>query len=216
MRLDARALLELARSGSAHAPLSALTGTTHALVDLDPHAAPTAAEKGLLSAWLRRQACPVVGIAAAGERHVLAAACDAVALSAADAAEMAANIEAAPIAAMVLVQVLRATEGLEIAPALIVESLGYATLQSGTEFREWLSRTPRPVAHVAVDSGPAVALERHGAQLHLHLNRPARRNAISVEMRDALAEALELIELDSSLACVSISGAGTCFSAGGT
>jgi enoyl-CoA hydratase len=208
-------LLELARSGSAHAPLSPLTGAPHVLVELDPHEPPAAAGKAQLSAWLRRQACPVIGIAAAGERHVLAVACDAVASSAADAAELVTSIEAAPVAAMVLVQVLRATEAMEIAPALVVESLAYATLQAGSEFRQWLTRTPRPAADREVDPGPAVSVGRHGAHLHLRLNRPARRNALSVEMRDALVEALELVELDPSIASVTLSGAGSCFSAGG-
>jgi enoyl-CoA hydratase/carnithine racemase len=60
-----------------------------------------------------------------------------------------------------------------------------------------------------------VLLERQGAQLRLRLNRPGRRNALSVEMRDALVEALELVAADASITAVTISGAGRCFSAGG-
>ncbi len=58
-------------------------------------------------------------------------------------------------------------------------------------------------------------IERHGAQLRLRLNRPARRNALSIEMRDALVEALELVALDASITEVVISGEGRCFCAGG-
>jgi enoyl-CoA hydratase/carnithine racemase len=47
------------------------------------------------------------------------------------------------------------------------------------------------------------------------LNRPARRNALSVEMRDALVEALELVAADPSITSVTLSGGGKCFSAGG-
>ncbi len=121
----------MARAGAAHAPLSPLSGTTHVLVDLGPDTRAAAAEQAQLSAWLQAQACPVIGIAAAGEGHALAPFCDAVVRRGEDAAELVANIEAAPIAAMVLVQLLRASEGLEIPRALVCESLAYATVQAG-------------------------------------------------------------------------------------
>jgi enoyl-CoA hydratase len=205
----------VARVGGAYAPLSPLSGTTHVLVDLGPDTPPATADQAPLSAWLRSQACPVIGIAGLGDRHPLGLACDAVATSAEDAAELVANIEAAPIAAMVLVQLLRATEQLEISQALVFESLAFATLQAGDEFRQWLASAPRPAPQQAVEGGAAVLVERRGAQLRLRLNRPARRNSLSVEMRDALVEALELVALDSSIAEVTISGEGKCFSAGG-
>lgn len=214
-RLDAATLLDLARAVGAPAPLSALSGTTHVLVDLDPFPAAGAADRANLSTWLRDQACPVIGVAAAGDQHALAFACDAVAGSAADAAELVANIEAAPLAAMVLVQLLRATEGLEIARALVFESLAYATLQAGGEFRHWLATAQRPALPQATEPGAPVLIERRGAKLHLRLNRPGRRNALSVEMRDALVEALELIAADSTITEVTVSGEGKCFSAGG-
>ena len=97
-----------------------------------------------LSAWLHAQACPVIGVAAAGDGHALAPFCDAVVARAEDAAELVANIDAAPITAMVLVQLLRASEGLEIPRALVCESLAYATLQAGGEFRRWLAQAQRP------------------------------------------------------------------------
>jgi enoyl-CoA hydratase len=215
LRLDARGLLAVARAAGAHAPLSALSGTTHVLVDLEPFPEAAAADPAQLSAWLRDQACPVIGIAGAGDRHALAFACDAVVSSAAEAAELAANIEAAPLTAMVLVQLLRAAEGLEVSRALVFESLAYATLQAGGEFRQWLAKAPRPGLPQAAEAGAAVLIERRGAQLHLRLNRPGRRNALSVEMRDALVEALELVALDSSITEVTVSGEGKCFCAGG-
>lgn len=184
-------------------------------MELGPHPVPAVQEREALSAWLNRQACVVLGLAAEGIEHPLSFACDAVAVSRADAGELMTNIQAAPLSALVLVQLLRTTEGLEIPRALILESLAYATLQAGAEFRRWLAESPRPPVHPPQDAGPAVLLERQGAQLRLRLNRPARRNALSVEMRDALAEALELVAADASLTAVTVSGAGPCFSAGG-
>jgi enoyl-CoA hydratase/carnithine racemase len=47
------------------------------------------------------------------------------------------------------------------------------------------------------------------------LNRPENRNAITVQMRDALVELLELVLLDDSIERLEISGRGACFSVGG-
>jgi enoyl-CoA hydratase/carnithine racemase len=57
-----------------------------------------------------------------------------------------------------------------------------------------------------------VDITRAGGVLHLHLNRPAKKNAITQAMYAALAEALET--LDDSIRVVAFSGAGDCFSAG--
>jgi enoyl-CoA hydratase len=188
------------------------------LVDLDVPAASAgarASDRACLSRWLHRQACPVIGMAGEGASHALAFACDAVVSNVDDAGDLLQNIEAAPLAAMVLVQLLRITEGLEISRALGVESLAYATLQSGAEFRRWLAQSARPAAPEQREAGPPVVLERQGSQLRVSLNRPARRNALSVEMRDALVEALELVAADPSITSVTLSGEGKCFSAGG-
>ncbi|HEY1492254.1 MAG TPA: enoyl-CoA hydratase/isomerase family protein [Steroidobacteraceae bacterium] len=195
--------------------LSPLSGPTHVVVELGANDKPAATDLALLSAWSREQACPVIGIAAAGDGHALAAACDAVVVNDSDAAELAANIEVAPITAMVLVQLLRSSEGLEVARALVFESLAYATLQAGGEFKRWLAQAQRPAAAQVTEPGAPVLIERDGAQVRLRLNRPARRNALSIEMRDALAEALELVAMDASITEVTISGEGRCFCAGG-
>jgi len=208
-------LLEAALADGSAAPLSALSGCPSLIVELGSHPAPRAHERQALAAWLNRQACVVVGVAAEGVEHPLSFACDAVATSREDAGDLVRNIQAAPLSALVLVQLLRTTEGLEIPRALTVESFAYATLQAGAEFRRWLAQSPRPPAEAPRDTGPAVLLDRQGAQLRLCLNRPARRNALSVEMRDALVEALELVAADASITDVIVSGAGKCFSAGG-
>ena len=213
--LDAGRLLAEALDVSGDPARSALSGSPWLLVDLEPHALPRAGERAALARWLRHQACPVIGIAARGVEHPLAFACDAVVVDAAQARELVTNIEATPLAAMVLVQLLRATEGLEVERALIIESFAYATLQGGTEFRRWLAQSTRPAADPEIDPGPAVLVERKDSQLSLRLNRPTRRNALSVPMRDALVEALELVLADASITHVTLSGAGPCFSAGG-
>ena len=64
-------------------------------------------------------------------------------------------------------------------------------------------------------SDPHVITERDGATLILTLNNPARRNALSMPIREALIEAFESIEADGTVRAVVITGAGGTFSAGG-
>ena len=120
----------------------------------------------------------------------------------------------APLAAMTLVQLLRHNAGLGTHEALVAESLAYSTLQRGPEFASWLAGRPRPTP-VAEAVEPAVLAKRDGSRLDLVLNRPARRNALSVEMRDALVEAFRLAATDAMIAEIVLSGNGPAFSAGG-
>ena len=48
----------------------------------------------------------------------------------------------------------------------------------------------------------------------LTLNRPDKRNALSIELRTQLADALDELAADDSLGCVVLTGAGTAFSSG--
>jgi len=57
-------------------------------------------------------------------------------------------------------------------------------------------------------------VERHDAHAVLTLNRPDKRNALSVELRDAVADALDALATDEQMKCVVITGAGTVFCAG--
>ena len=177
-RLDAGRLLAEALGAPADAPRSALSGNPWLLVELESSARPDTGERAALARWLRHQACPVIGIAGRGVEHPLAFACDTVVADAAQAGELVTNIEATPLAAMVLMQLLRVTEGLDVERALIIESLAYATLQGGAEFRGWLAHAARPSAGPGNDLGPSVLVERTDSHLHLRLNRPARRNAL--------------------------------------
>src|SRR5450631_2677220 len=57
-------------------------------------------------------------------------------------------------------------------------------------------------------------VERAGRHVILTLNRPERRNALSVVLRDAVSNALDELASDPSVSVVVITGAGTVFSAG--
>jgi hypothetical protein len=142
------------------------------------------------------------------------ATCVAVPDPVAAARQLTAAAAANPQAALVLAQVLRATEGLPVRAALDVESLAYSTLLGGAEFRRWLAgRGPRPAPPPA--PRPPVLVERVADRLLITLNRPERRNAYGRELRDALVEALRVAALDAATGGVVIEGAGPSFCAGG-
>jgi len=62
---------------------------------------------------------------------------------------------------------------------------------------------------------PGVLLvERSDAHAVLTLNRPDKRNALSVQLRDAISSALDALASDESLKCVVFTGSGTVFSSG--
>ncbi|MHB1542071.1 MAG: enoyl-CoA hydratase-related protein [Steroidobacteraceae bacterium] len=59
-----------------------------------------------------------------------------------------------------------------------------------------------------------VHVTRRGAVCELRLNRPDKRNALTLEMYRALGEALQAAELDPQVRAVLFSGEGACFTAG--
>jgi enoyl-CoA hydratase/carnithine racemase len=67
-------------------------------------------------------------------------------------------------------------------------------------------------------SGPAsdavLLVERGDGSATLTLNRPAKRNALSIELRDAISDALDELAIDPEMKAVVITGAGSVFSAG--
>lgn len=160
--------------------------------------------------WLRTRPCPVVAVGTDAAAQI----CDVVAANARELDAITTSIRRTPLAATVLVQLLRTIEHLPLDAALIAESLAYATLQGGREFRTWLAgfNAPPPPDR---DAGAAVLVERDDDHLTLTLNRPSNRNAMTVEMRDALCEALQLVVSDDSIASVRIDARGKCFSTGG-
>ena len=216
--VDSTALLDALHSADAGATYSPLGSTPWLYLDLDALASLPAQLRGQLQRWIRRRACPVIGLRGSfGDSpqgdSPLAAACDLMVADDAEAQMLIENIERAPLAAMTLVQVLRATELLPITQGLLVESMGFATLQAGPEFRAWLATRERTRSVGA--AGPPLRMERAGPMLTITLARPERRNALSVEMRDALVEALDLVASDPEIENAVIDGDGPDFCAGG-
>jgi enoyl-CoA hydratase/carnithine racemase len=128
-----------------------------------------------------------------------------------------AAVTASPRAALVLRQVLRATEELPVRAALDVESLAYSALLGGPEFGRWLAARPARPQPPPVAEPVLVRRESHGSEdrLLVTLNRPERRNAYGRQLRDALTDALRVALLDPAVERVVVNGAGPSFSAGG-
>ena len=199
-----------ARSGSDASAFSA-----QPFLLLDTRGALRDADAQRLAAWLSQRPCPVIGLADESDDGAAIRACDVRVTDVDEAAALIANIRHSPIAAAVLVQLLRLSSRLPLADALVAESLAYSTLQAGPEFRKWLElhRAPAPAAHS--DSGAAVLISRDNDVLTLELNRASNRNGMTVELRDALIEALQLVLADQQIRRVQLSGRGKCFSTGG-
>lgn len=167
------------------------------------------------AAWLRRRPCPVIGVLNPADADAtLAEACDVLVRPGGSLESLIGGISAAPLAAMVLVQVLRATEHMPVADALVVESMAFATLQNGPEFRAWLGRREAREPLAAVRRAP-LKVSRNDGRLDIVLNRPEARNSLDRTLRDALVEALELAETDDAVTEITLSAAGKCFSIGG-
>lgn len=175
----------------------------------DPAAVAARAE-----AWLMRLPCPSLALTATPLRLK---GFDLSVSARTDVERIAATVAANPVSTTILVQALRIIEGLPLQAGLVVESLAFAALQQGEEFREWLARLPaakrQPVAKPA--NSPPLLMSRRGAEMNLVLNRPAARNEIDVEMRDALFEAFSFGALDSTIERIHVRGNGDSFSIGG-
>lgn len=213
LTLAPAALVDLQRS---HPPADAFgPGSDRPWLGVDLSTGATdSADLAGLAAWLPSLPCPVIGISDGQIGHPLAPACDAIVPHPRALAALTATIAAAPIAAMTLVQLLRIIGQLSADQGLTAESLAYGVLQAGPEFRAWLAdrqRAPAPPR----EAGRAVEVDRQDSELVLTLNRPGNRNAMSMEMRDDLVEALQLPLLDESITRVSLSGRGKCFCVGG-
>jgi enoyl-CoA hydratase len=208
--LDSRSLLAAAAYGAG--PDASPLGEASCIV-CRPGRGLDETEVSQVVAWLRRAPCPVIALTDAAADPRLTDACDVVLDDPRGLDALVASIETAPLAAMVLVQVLRATEHLAPDQALLVESMAFATLQAGPEFKAWLAaHEPAPLTQ---EPDASLLVQRDGGVLHLAFNRPARRNAVNRPVRDALVEALALAEADGTITTIELSGAGRCFSIGG-
>ena len=159
--------------------------------------------------WISDLPCPVIGI---GDGALMQA-CDIVLPDTKKLERLEVNITAAPLAAMVLVQHLRASESLTLKDALTAESFAYSTVQNGPEFTKWLVGYEGKILPISTEPDLVVDV-RHNV-LNLTLNRPDTRNAIGADMRDALCEALDLALSDASFSKVTLTGNGATFSTGG-
>jgi enoyl-CoA hydratase/carnithine racemase len=124
-----------------------------------------------------------------------------------------------PRAAIACGQLVRQTAALAPRPgvgttaALAAEAAAYSLLLGGPEFARWLAERAAPRRR----EPPAdpVRLAREDGRLEIVLNDPARRNAFSARLREALLEAVLLAEADDTIESVELRGAGPAFCSGG-
>lgn len=159
-------------------------------------------------------AAPVIGLTSAQQP---VAAVDLMVADEQALAQVTDAIDAQPLAAATLVQVLRHNETTDIRQGLLAESLAYSTLQQSAGFQEWLRTRARPESKA--DDEPPLLIEHHdhGANtvLELVFNRPHAHNAYSTDLKDALCAALLVAHADTGIREVQLRGNGPSFSAGG-
>ena len=95
--------------------------------------------------------------------------------------------------ALVLAHLLRQKAYQNVSQGLVLESLSYGMLQSGSQFKAWLNQRG-DIARV-LDEKPVVLASRSDESLEIYLNRPERSNAYSSDMRDQLLTFFKLLDL---------------------
>ena len=119
-----------------------------------------------------------------------------------------------PRAAIACGQLVRQTAVLGTSEGLAAEATAYSLLLGGPEFARWLGeRGPARPRRIA--PAEPVLVTRDAGRLSIVLNVPERRNAFSVEVREALLDAVLLAEADETIESVQLSGAGPAFCSGG-
>lgn len=131
-----------------------------------------------------------------------------------EAARLAERASAQPLATAALVALLRLTERLPTWEGVAAESSTYSMLLGSRAFLDWRAATPRRPAPEPDPRG-AVLMARDGSVLSVVLNRPAARNAVDMELRDGLVDAMALAEADETIERIVLTGRGPSFSAGG-
>lgn len=121
------------------------------------------------------------------------------------------GVEAQPVAAHALLDLLGSIDLEDAAHGLTQESLAYGVLQGSEAHTLWLLQRTPPNA-----SGGAgrVQLARTGNIVDITLDRPNMYNAVDRSMRDALFEGFTVAALDPEVTCVRLRGAGRAFCIG--
>jgi enoyl-CoA hydratase/carnithine racemase len=125
---------------------------------------------------------------------------------------VAAACAANPQAVVVLAQLLRSSEQLDVEAALLAESFAYSTLLGGSEFARWRAAT-RPRRHQPASE--PISVDDDGECLTITLNRPDVRNAYDAALRDALIDVLRSAYAMGPGRDVFLRGAGQSFCSGG-
>jgi enoyl-CoA hydratase/carnithine racemase len=128
-------------------------------------------------------------------------------------ARLRAAVGHSPRAAIACGQLLRQTAGLGTEAGLAAEAAAYSLLLGGPEFARWL--TARGAPRRRQPPASPVLVSRDGGRLSIVLNDPARRNAFSAGLREALLDAVGVAEADDSVSSVELRGAGPAFCSGG-
>ena len=115
--------------------------------------------------------------------------------------------------ALVLAHLLRQKAYQNVSQGLVLESLSYGMLQSGSQFKAWLNQ--RGDIARALDEKPVVLASRSDESLEIYLNRPERSNAYSSDMRDQLFDFLQIARFDEAVTKVKLHGLGKSFCSGG-
>jgi enoyl-CoA hydratase/carnithine racemase len=230
-RLPLSTLVDLLRFGSAEEELSAATGNSLIVTNLDT--VPDVTDIAILRTRMAALPCVLVGIISggAGEATATISPLFDVVLAESELSNMPAEavipkegLDIAvsqlariagnhPIACSSLAMLLRRTSERTIDDGLAAESAVYSMLQAGPEFRGWLSTRPRGTDRELGE--PAVLVSRNGAELLITLNHPAVHNAFTTRMRDELLPLLALAAADSSITRIILEGAGPSFCSGG-
>ncbi len=115
--------------------------------------------------------------------------------------------------ALVLAHLLRQKAYQNVSQGLVLESLSYGMLQSGSQFMAWLNQ--RGDISQVLDEKPVVLASRSDELLEIYLNRPERSNAYSSVMRDQLFDFLQIARFDEAVTKVKLHGLGKSFCSGG-
>jgi enoyl-CoA hydratase/carnithine racemase len=118
-----------------------------------------------------------------------------------------------PRAAVACGQLIRQTAVLDVPGGLAAEAAAYSLLLGGPEFAHWLAGRGTPRRRQPPPE--PVLVSRDGGRLSIVLADPARRNAFSARMREALLDAVLVAAADETITSVELSGAGPAFCSGG-